>query len=659
MTEEVYTETASMTAALRQKPSLDRILASAAVYFATSAAVRRRLDAEPGLLVIVQVPEVAWIAPMAKVLMKDFASIEEAHSASPPKRGGSYDVDAGDVARLVSAGRSVAIVTTDPDVAIPDSLRVAADLTIVVGPLTARVVRRAARQFCGLHLRALRDGDLAGLALEDVVAAIRCGALVPATLHRVRRAAKRREGLLPGLGDGPRLDDIGGLDAEVLGWARRRVEDIARITAGDRGAALESALLVGPPGTGKTMLAGAIARTAGIPMIATSIAAWFTRREGALGDVVQSMEAVVRQVELIPGPCVLFIDEIDAVPDRTVLPARGLDWWGPVVTGLLLKIDKIRTRRPAVLLIGATNLPDRLDPALVRPGRFDRRLEIRPPDEEGLLSILVSLVGEDLPRADLAEIARVGVGATGAAAKSWVEAARARARREGRSLETADLRHEVIPEDPRPTDTIRTIALHEAGHAVVAEALGQPVHRISCRSGRGTDGETAVGNLPAHPTARDIEVALAIAMGGRAADEILGQGANAGALADLDMATGLAVAARRTLGLKEKLVHQDAKVARRSLATDPDLSAEVEGDLRRALDRAREIVTERREIVEDIARRLVERRVLSGDELRAMLLGSAVDRGMKRRGHHLRGEKLRSDLTSEGELEPSGLAPRR
>ena len=135
--------------------------------------------------------------------------------------------------------------------------------------------------------------------------------------------------------------------------------------------------------------------------------------------------------------------------------------------------------------------------------------------EAGLTAILSALIGEEIPPSDLAEIARLGLGATGAVARYWVDAARATARADGRALSIADLIREVTPRDDRSGDDVWTIALHEAGHAVVADALGQIVRRISCRPGPGSDGNTSIADLPAHPTADDIDRAITIAMGGQ------------------------------------------------------------------------------------------------------------------------------------------------
>ena len=213
----------------------------------------------------------------------------------------------------------------------------------------------------------------------------------------------------------------------------------------------------------------------------------------------------------------------------------------------------------------------------------------------------------------------------------------------------------------RSGDDVWTIALHEAGHAVVADALGQIVRRISCRPGPGSDGNTSIADLPAHPTADDVDRALTIAMGGRAADEILGSGANAGAAGDLDIATGLAIAARRSLGLRGSLSHLEPKAGRRTLVSDPELMREVEGDLRRALDRARGIVEERREAVDAVARQLVERQVLSGEALQQVLAGVRPAGEARDTRSRLRSSK-RHERSAGAAVVPgsgSGLAVRR
>ncbi|MFJ5489510.1 AAA family ATPase, partial [Hansschlegelia beijingensis] len=211
------------------------------------------------------------------------------------------------------------------------------------------------------------------------------------------------------------------------------------IAADAVGAPPPSMLLHGAPGTGKTMLARSIARTLGLPIVTTSVSEWFARTEGNLGDVAKAAQTFFDRLTAA-APAIGFLDELDALPDRDRLSDRGRDWWTPVITGVLLMIDRVRAERPSVILIGATNHIDRLDEALKRPGRFDRHIEIRPPETvEELSEVLRHHLGHDLGDRDVTRAARLGLGATGADAEAWVKQARQRARAASRSMTLADL----------------------------------------------------------------------------------------------------------------------------------------------------------------------------------------------------------------------------
>lgn len=203
---------------------------------------------------------------------------------------------------------------------------------------------------------------------------------------------------------------------------------------------------------------------------------------------------------------------------------------------------------------------------------------------------------------------------------SWVDAATATARAAGRGIHVDDLLAEVAPPETRSREEVRAVAIHETGHAVVAAALGLAVSRISTIDAGEAEGATWVEARSRFPTAPEIDTTLTTMFGGRAADEILGKGANVGAAADLERATTLAAAARLAFGLREDLLHRgDPKELRRALAEDPKLAAAVEADLKRCLERASAIVRKHQETVEEIVGQLLQRRVLDGPELGALL----------------------------------------
>ena len=599
------------------RPAFSRALATTALLDALSAEHRLALAGEGASLLLVGVPTASWLEPMEEAIAAEIGPVDKVFIAKQASRNRCREPSSSEVSAKLERGEKVVLLAVDLDAHVDTNVRIAADLEVTITPSTARVVRRAVRRATGSRPRTLSDEDLVGLDFLDLFAAVRRGSSNSLILHRIRRTRLRKMGQIDS-SDVPTLDEISGL-GEVGNWARTVVSQLERTRQRATQLPVPSMLLVGPPGVGKTMISRALARSARVGLAETSVGAWFSEGDGALGDVIRAIDTVVERVLDLPVG-VLFLDELDAVPDRKRLSQRGRDWWTPVITHLLTQIDRIRRTRPGVLVLGATNLSDRLDEALVRPGRFDGRLDVKPPDEAALREILGSLVGDSLSPADVAVVAKLGVGAMGAVARNWTDAARSRAAAEGRTLVLSDLLEEVAPPDTRSEAERRTVALHEFGHAVVAFDLGETVLRLSLLPGSGRSGETHVVPPRRHSLVRDHDDAMVIAPAGRAADEILGLDPNIGATEDLARATAIAMGARTAAGLRGHLTHRgDPEAIPALLARDPASAKEIEEDLRKALDRAREIVRRRRRDVLAVAERLLERRQHDGNDL-AMLL---------------------------------------
>ncbi|WP_301589663.1 AAA family ATPase [Sabulicella glaciei] len=318
----------------------------------------------------------------------------------------------------------------------------------------------------------------------------------------------------------------------------------------DRGA-----VLVGPPGTGKTSLARAVAASAGLPLVASSLQQWQGARDGHLGTLLGAMQATFTQARRA-APSILLIDEIDSFTARTELPAHHRDYSTQVVNGLLELLDGALSRE-GVVVLGTCNDATHLDPAILRPGRLERLLAVPLPDHAGLVALLrqaaapLHFAPEEV---EALAVAALGRRATGAAVELWARDARRRARAERRPLAVADFQAAIGPPPPPwPEDDLLRIALHEAGHAVVAAVL-EPDLLGDTRLARepaelgdeGVRGFVAwrLDDALAQPlvlTSPRLRRLLAIKLGGRAAEALaLGEvsaGAGGGEGSDLALAT--------------------------------------------------------------------------------------------------------------------------
>jgi len=275
------------------------------------------------------------------------------------------------------------------------------------------------------------------------------------------------------------------------------------------------------------------------------------------------------------------------------------------------------------VLLAATNHLERIDRALLRPGRFDRTFEIMPPDEQSLLAILRMHLGADLKDQDLTPVARLGQGATGAVVVGWIRAARQRARLAGRAMALEDLLVQAAPADPRSPELLRAIAIHEAGHALIACRLGLPVVGATIKASGAAAGSTRLGFTGLIPDRPALEAQVLTLLAGRAADIVLGRGANAGSVSDLQEATRLVAALHASYGLGSMLSyrapHQDPTGL---LMMDARLAHAVEADLQRLMDQAEALVRASRDAILGVADALLSRRVLTGEEVAAIAAAS-------------------------------------
>ena len=403
-------------------------------------------------------------------------------------------------------------------------------------------------------------------------------------------------------------------------------------------------LLMGPPGTGKTLLARAIAGEAGVPFFSISGSDFVEMFVGVGASRVRDLFEQGKK----NAPCIIFIDEIDAVGrHRGAGLGGGHDEREQTLNQLLVEMDGFEGNE-GVILIAATNRPDVLDPALLRPGRFDRRVTVPRPDVRGREMIL-EIHARELPTAedvDLAKIARGTPGFTGADLSNVMNEAALLAARMDREKVTmldvesakdkvmmgAERRSLVVSDSER-----KTTAYHEAGHAVVAALLpgADPLYRVTIVPRGRALGLTQ--QLPEedrlNANRQHLLDNIAILMGGRAAEEVALDQVTTGAGNDIERATSLArkmvcewgmsdVMGPLTFGKKDENVFLGRELHDRNVVSE-ETAKKIDSEIRRIVtdgySRAREIVKTNLSALHDVSTALLERETLSGDEVTRML----------------------------------------
>ncbi len=407
-------------------------------------------------------------------------------------------------------------------------------------------------------------------------------------------------------------------------------------------------LIVGPPGTGKTLLAKAIAGEAGVPFFSISGSDFVEMFVGVGASRVRDLFEQGKK----HAPCIIFIDEIDAVGRlRGAGLGGGHDEREQTLNQLLVEMDGFDTTE-GVILIAATNRPDVLDPALLRPGRFDRQVVVNRPDLRGRSEIL-KVHTKKVPVAanvELEKIARGTPGFSGADLENLVnEAALWAARQNKKEVEVVDFemaKDKVLMGAERKSMMLtdeekRTTAYHEAGHALMAKLLPgtDPVHKVTIiPRGRALGVTMQLPTDDRHNYSKDfLYNNLAILMGGRVAEELVLNHVTTGAGNDIERATDLARKMVCEWGMSEKLGpltfgrKEEEIFLGREIATKRDFSDQIALDIdleiRRLVtenyERAKRILTENMTSLKALAEALLEKEVLDASEIDAILLQSS------------------------------------
>ena len=400
-------------------------------------------------------------------------------------------------------------------------------------------------------------------------------------------------------------------------------------------------LLVGPPGTGKTMLAKAVAGEADVPFFSMSGSEFVEMFVGMGASKVRDLFKQAKE----KAPCIVFIDEIDAIGKKRDGQLGGNDEREQTLNQLLTEMDGFEGNN-GVIILAATNRPESLDPALTRPGRFDRRVPVELPDLKGREEILKVhakkiKIAEDV---DFNKIARMASGASGAELANIVNEAALRAVRDGRRFASqADLEEsiEVVIAGYQKKNAIMTdhekhiVAYHEIGHALVAakQTNSAPVQKITIvprTSGAlGYTMQVEEGNHYLMSKA-EIENKIATFTGGRAAEEVVFGSVTTGASNDIEQATKLARAMITRYGMSEdfdmvamETVNNQYLGSDTSLACSADTQAEIDRQvvalIKKQHDKAIKILTDNRDKLDELARFLYEKETITGEEFMDIL----------------------------------------
>lgn len=434
----------------------------------------RRFRREPGLRVVIEAPTTAWVEPLRSAAAAMAAWQVALGMDGTPIPSRETSAAEGAIVHALGAGCRIVAVSHDPGRHLPPSLVTCADMSIRTGHPTPTVIRKAIRDATGVEpgTTSTRLGDR--LDFFDLASAIQTGNNVRTCLRKLGSATANRavaDRFLIGAADLASLHGYG----DGAAWARRLVTDIDAWRLGD-GPEFPGpdrhAVLAGPNGTGKSSLAAGIAASAGLPLVATSVTNWFAGVTSFPDRVLRRAQAAFARAT-DAAPAILLLDGIDAIPEAGRVGGHDADDREAIVAAVTRFLDTVASGEPSspkLSVIATASLADALDPALIRPGRLTRIIDIAMPDEEAIPAILRQHLGSDLHGVDLGGVAALASGSTGATIAGWVRAARRRARIARRDMTVGDLVEEASAPENRSPGSLMRAEVRETFRAVDVRA---------------------------------------------------------------------------------------------------------------------------------------------------------------------------------------------
>ena len=555
--------------------------------------LRRGLGARH-TVVVLTVPDESWVEATVAAARRHFGT-----SLSVMEGGKKKLSNDSSTAALISEGTPFLFVRKPGDYFWPHLGRIGHCVDVQApGPDRLGDVLRAV--YGTEAPETLKTIDLSRLDYYDLLACIPMPGSMDLAIERLTKATSRE----------PKAKVAGpSLESRAFGeagqWGKQLARDMRDFRAGkirwsdvDRGA-----LLVGPPGTGKSQYFASLAEACDAHLIVTSVASWFVTSDGHLDGVIKAMRSVFADARRNRF-CIIGFDEIEALPSRIALDSRHREWWITVVTDFLINLDSTVADRQGTVCIGATNLePSFLDAALLRPGRLERVLRLGLPDSGGLEDLFRYHLGADLVGEDLSRVVSLAVmhSATAATVVEWTRAARRSARAAGRPIILEDLTAH-LPHDDRSDDEKYRAAVHESGHVLVARTLGIAVNSVTTELTVGTGGSAHVTpKFSVSPVRAEVENFATMLLAGRVAEIFALQSPSAGASNDIAEARKLLTEAHAAWCLGD------------DLASDPATTfASVKSDMARRHRRAGDIIAANGNGFRRLVKSLLAEKLLTG-----------------------------------------------